>query len=109
MTKVCTAYTVCRILEEMNVTKEQTKNLYLRVSRKAAFMAGTSAYLQTDMRVSLYDCLCGLMLPSGNDAAILLATEFGRWLYLIGDKQKREMLPVLNVNDKLANFSNKPN
>jgi hypothetical protein len=28
------------------------------------------------------------MLPSGNDAAVILATEFGRWLFFIGDKQK---------------------
>ena len=49
-------------------------------------MSGTSAYFQTDNRVTIYDCLCGLMLPSGNDAAIIIATEFGRWLYLTGDK-----------------------
>ena len=46
MTKVCTAYTVCRILEELGIYDfEKTKDIYLRVSRKAAFMCGTSAYL----------------------------------------------------------------
>jgi D-alanyl-D-alanine carboxypeptidase len=94
MTKVCTLFTVCRILEEMGLySKEKAQNIYLRVSRKAAFMPGTSAYLCTDYRVTLYDCLCALMLPSGNDAAIILATEFGRWLFLIGDKQKKDILP----------------
>lgn len=87
MTKVCTAYTCIRILEELNILDEQhLKSTYLRTSRKAAFMTGTSAYFQTDNRVTIYDCLCGLMLPSGNDAAIIIATEFGRWLYLTGDK-----------------------
>ena len=87
MTKVCTAYTVCRILEELGCYGiEESKNIFINVSRKAAFMPGTSAYVQTHSRLSLYDCLCALMIPSGNDAAIALATEFGRWLFLIGDK-----------------------
>lgn len=46
MTKVCTAYTVCRILEEMGVYGiEESKNIFISVSRKAAFMPGTSAYV----------------------------------------------------------------
>jgi len=94
MTKVCTAYTVCRILEEMGmVSIEQAKNIYIRVSRKAAYMPGTSAYVQTHSRLSIYDCMCALMIPSGNDAAITLATEFGRWLFLIGDKLRETRLP----------------
>ena len=87
MTKVCTAYTVCRIMEELGIYSiEQSKNIYLRVSNKAAYMPGTSAYVQTNNRLTIYDCLCALMLPSGNDAAVILATEFGRWLFFIGDK-----------------------
>jgi D-alanyl-D-alanine carboxypeptidase (penicillin-binding protein 5/6) len=96
MTKICTAYTICRILEELDLYSiEHAHNIFVRVSRKAAFMPGTSAYVQTDMRLSLYDCLCGLLLPSGNDAAITLATEFGRWLFMIGDKQKDSKVPIL--------------
>jgi hypothetical protein len=48
------------------------------------------------------------MLPSGNDAAVLLATEFGRWLYMIGDKQKKEIMPTLNTKKQLGNFGNNP-
>jgi D-alanyl-D-alanine carboxypeptidase len=107
MTKVCTLYTCCRILEEMGIYSiQKAKNIYLRVSRKAAFTGGTSAYLCTDYRISLYDCLCALMLPSGNDAAIVLATEFGRWLYLIGDKQKRDLQPLVSTKGKIGNFGN---
>mmetsp|Transcript_13650 Transcript_13650/g.23238 ORF Transcript_13650/g.23238 Transcript_13650/m.23238 type:complete len:477 (-) Transcript_13650:223-1653(-) len=110
MTKMCTAYTVCRILEELGIYDiEKSKNIYLRVSRKAAFMCGTSAYLQTDNRLTLYDCMCALMLPSGNDAAIILATEFGRWLFFIGDKQKDSLLPILDKKGKINNYSNRPN
>ena len=108
MTKVLTAYTVCRILEELNLSGiDRAKDIYLRVSRKAAFMPGTSAYLQTDNRLSVYDCMCALMLPSGNDAAIVLATEFGRWLFMIGDKQKNSKVPIIGMKGKINNFSNK--
>jgi D-alanyl-D-alanine carboxypeptidase len=108
MTKICTAYTICRILDELELDGiEKAKNIYLRVSRKAAFMGGTSAYVQTDNRLSLYDCLCALLLPSGNDAAIVLATEFGRWLFMIGDKQKNSKVPIIGMKGKINNFSNK--
>lgn len=49
-------------------------------------MPGTTAYLKRDFRISIYDCLHGLLLPSGNDAAIVLATAFGKYLYFSGDK-----------------------
>ena len=58
-------------------------------------MPGTSAFLNFNNRISIYDCLCALMIPSGNDAAVVLATEFGRWLFLIGDKQKESQMPFL--------------
>ena len=46
MTKICTAYTICRILEELDLDGiEKAKNIYVRVSKKAAFMGGTSAYV----------------------------------------------------------------
>ena len=46
MTKVCTAYTSCRIFEELGILdKEKLKNIYMHVSRKAAYITGTSAYL----------------------------------------------------------------
>jgi hypothetical protein len=47
MTKVCTAYTICRIMEELDIIDDvkRLKNIYLRTSKKAAFTGGTSAYL----------------------------------------------------------------
>jgi D-alanyl-D-alanine carboxypeptidase len=109
MTKLCTAYTVCRILEELSIVEiQQTKDIYIRVSRKAAHMPGTSAYIQTDNRISIYDCMCALLLPSGNDAAITLATEIGRWLFLVGDKQKDPLMPILSNQNKINTFSNIP-
>jgi len=54
----------------------------------------------------MYDCLCALMLPSGNDAAIILATEFGRWLYLTGDKTKKDLLPLVSNKGKFGIYQN---
>ena len=48
------------------------------------------------------------MLPSGNDAAIVLATEFGRWLFFIGDKSKKNKLPITTFKGRINNQSNIP-
>lgn len=46
------------------------------------------------------------MIPSGNDAAITLATEFGRWLFLIGDKKRDNRFP--KIAGQINNYSNAP-
>ena len=71
-------------MQELNIANP--KNVYLRVSKKAAFMVGTTAFLRQDQRLSIYDCLHALLLPSGNDAAIVLATAFGKWLYFTNER-----------------------
>ena len=46
MTKVCTALTVMKMMDFLNIQDiEMAKNIYLRVGRKAAYMTGTSAYV----------------------------------------------------------------
>lgn len=41
-------------------------------------MGGTSAFLRRDDTLTLLDLLYGLMLPSGNDAAITIAMGLGK-------------------------------
>ncbi len=55
----------------------------LKVSKVAAAMGGTTAKLRTGDELSVWDLLHGLMLPSGNDAAMCLAENFGEYLYEI--------------------------
>lgn len=43
------------------------------VSKRAAYMEGSSIYLQEKERIKLEDLLYGLMLRSGNDAAVAIA------------------------------------
>jgi D-alanyl-D-alanine carboxypeptidase (penicillin-binding protein 5/6) len=49
----------------------------LQVSKNAATVGGTSAKLKTGDVLSIWDLLHGLMLPSGNDAGIVMAEHFG--------------------------------
>jgi D-alanyl-D-alanine carboxypeptidase len=79
-----TAYVTCKLLDEIGINPNK---VFLRVSKVASCIGGTSAYLREGQRVSVYDLLVGLMLPSGNDAAIVLAEHFGR--YLVFEKNKK--------------------
>lgn len=49
-----------------------------RVSDEAADMPGTTAELETGDVLTVEDLLFGLLLPSGNDAAVVLAESLGR-------------------------------
>lgn len=56
-------------------------------------MKGTKAGLLTGQCISIYDCLHALMLPSGNDAALTLATAFGKFLHFATLTEKRKLVP----------------
>jgi D-alanyl-D-alanine carboxypeptidase (penicillin-binding protein 5/6) len=61
---------------------------------------GSKARLRKGESLSLADLLRGLMLPSGNDAALTIAVHIGRKLN--GD----ESLPILEAMDKFADLMN---
>lgn len=52
-------------------------DVWLRVSKTSSSMTGTSSGLREGSYIRLIDALYALMLPSGNDAAYLLAETFG--------------------------------
>lgn len=56
------------------------KKVYFRASHIAAKIGGTTAHIKEGMRYSIYDLMVGLMLPSGNDASLVLAENLGRFL-----------------------------
>lgn len=83
MTKIMTIFTCCKIMYgDMQSSSINPKKVYFRASSLAARVGGTSAHLKAGLRYSIYDLLIGLMLPSGNDASLVLAENFGRFLYL---------------------------
>jgi len=58
-------------------------------------MTGTSANLTENQRVTIHDLLYGLMLPSGNDAAMTLAEGFTELL------RKARARPTIGKETKL--------
>ena len=56
------------------------RSTYFKVSTKAATTIGTTANLVDGQVLSIWDLLHGLMLPSGNDAAMVLAENFSERL-----------------------------
>ena len=83
MTKIMTAYTCCKIMfEDMSCANINPKKVYFRASAFASRIKGTTAHIKEGFRYSVYDLLMGLMMPSGNDASLVLAENFGRYLVI---------------------------
>lgn len=73
-----TLLTALRLSEKYNV---QIKNTYFRISIQAANIIGTIAQLDPKQWITVEDLLYGLMLPSGNDASMVLAENLGAYMY----------------------------
>ena len=85
MTKIMTCFLVIQICRKLKLNPEKT---CIQVSKHASSIEGTSAKLKTGDVVSIWDLLHGLMLPSGNDAALCLAEHFGQYLYECATRYK---------------------
>jgi D-alanyl-D-alanine carboxypeptidase (penicillin-binding protein 5/6) len=72
-TKIMTAWLVLRLADEHAGLLDET----IVYSERAAGTTGSSARLRAGERVNVRDLLFGLLLPSGNDAAVALAEHFG--------------------------------
>lgn len=70
LTKIMTCHIVIKTLHRLKI---DPKNFSITVSKRASLVPGTSARLQAGDTFSALDLLYGLMLPSGNDAALALA------------------------------------
>lgn len=70
-----TCLLVLLVTEKLQISLRKTT---IKVGLKASLMQGTSANLQFSDVISIYDLLHGLMLPSGNDAALALADWTGK-------------------------------
>lgn len=87
-TKIMTALIVLETLDKYDSPIEQI----VTVPANAEGVEGSSIYLKKNERISIEDLLYGLMLVSGNDAAVALAE-------IIGGSQERF---VEMMNDKAA-------
>jgi D-alanyl-D-alanine carboxypeptidase (penicillin-binding protein 5/6) len=73
LTKMMTALVCLQLCEELSINMKTT---YFPVSPHN-LIHGTSAFLVEDQCLSIHDLLRGLMLPSGNDASLVLAENLG--------------------------------
>ena len=73
LTKMMTAICSLELAAEM---KLDIRSTYFKVTPKASSTIGTTANLLDSQVVSIWDLLHGLMLPSGNDSAMVLAENF---------------------------------
>jgi D-alanyl-D-alanine carboxypeptidase len=89
LTKIMTSYTVCKFCLEFNIP---IQNTYVEVSKFASVQIGTSACFQSGDLVSIKDLLHGLLMPSGNDSAVVLAENFGMLVYFAALKRRRKFL-----------------
>ena len=69
-----TAYTILRLAERFKVDIE---NETIEITTDVARVGGTSADLLAGDKLTILQLMYGLMLPSGNDAAMALAIYFG--------------------------------
>jgi hypothetical protein len=72
-------------MEKYSLNKHTT---LITISKNASQIVGTTSLLQEGNMLSAWDLLHGLMLPSGNDAAIALAEYFGK--LLLGKEKKKD-------------------
>jgi serine-type D-Ala-D-Ala carboxypeptidase (penicillin-binding protein 5/6) len=73
LTKIMT----CVIVIQEVIKLKKSFDEYVEVSENAAAIDGTRAGLNRGDSLRIWDLLYGLMLPSGNDAALALAEHFG--------------------------------
>lgn len=78
LTKIMTCHLVLSLLDRY--FEVVSLNTIVEVSERAAKTPGTSAKLKTGDLLTVKSLLYGLMLPSGNDASVVLAEFFGNVL-----------------------------
>jgi D-alanyl-D-alanine carboxypeptidase (penicillin-binding protein 5/6) len=72
-TKIMTALIVLQLADSRPTVLNET----VTFSERASKTPGSSSKLKTGDRLNVRELLYGLMLPSGNDAAVALAEQFG--------------------------------
>ena len=95
-TKIMTAYLVLELAEKNpSILSEQ-----ILFSEKADQTRGSTCGIRAGEIVSVEELLFGLLLPSGNDAAIALAEHFGSRLVKKTAEQESDELFVIAMNEK---------
>jgi D-alanyl-D-alanine carboxypeptidase (penicillin-binding protein 5/6) len=84
LTKIMTSFVIIQIIRKIKLNAKKT---LLQASKNAASIGGTTAKLKPGDVLSVWELLHGLLLPSGNDAALCLAEHFGQYLYEVASSK----------------------
>ena len=95
-------------IQEINKRKRSYEEV-VKISENSALIDGTRAELLIGDEIKLWDLLHGLMLPSGNDAALAIAEFIGKLIDRNGDpvenfvEQMNENAKSLQLTDTFFN------
>ena len=104
LTKLMTAYLVFEALYQKRLTMQQK----LPVSEKAWRAPGSRMFLEPDTEVTVEELLKGLIVQSGNDAAIVLAEGIAGSEADFADSMNREAQRLGLGNSRFANATGLP-
>lgn len=104
MSKIMTAHLVFERLKKGDVTLDDT----LPVSEKAWKMGGSKMFVQINSQVSVGDLLHGVIVPSGNDACIVLAEGLAVSEAAFADEMTRKAHEMGAKNTHFVNSSGWP-
>lgn len=105
LTKMMNLATLLQLLERAAV---DPRLVTVTATRNATALNGTSAELKRGAAYSLYDLLFAMMLPSGNDAAYLIAEVGGVLVRLLREESPRteNVLDPLSLQEIMRRGSN---
>lgn len=81
LTKMVTALTALDFLTKYNW---KPQNILYEIKKTSTLIGGTTAKLEEGQLCSLMELLYGMMLPSGNDAAIAVSEAIGLLAFVKG-------------------------
>jgi D-alanyl-D-alanine carboxypeptidase len=106
LTKIMTCVVSLQLAADLKLNIHKT---WFRVSQLAANIIGTSANLTENQRVTIHDLLYGLMLPSGNDAAVTLAEGFTELLLKARQRPNQGKSELITKSDISKSSTNQKN
>ena len=102
LTKIMTFYTAFRLAEEHKIDISTHKVV---TDEEAGAITGTSAELVCGDELTIEELFYGLMLPSGNDAAIVLAKWGGQLIAPQDETPMAVFIQKMNRNAKILGLS----
>lgn len=95
-----TFYTALKIIDKykLNLSK-----IYFKINKSATEISGTKACLYSQSWINLNDLFYALMLPSGNDAAIVISEYLGAFLYLRSEFDIKDLTELIYNRKKFRN------